>query len=74
MLAILLGLAVLIVLPSVSCAQSKADAARLHKEALALQEKARSNEDLKMAVQKYEEALKIYQRVGEAAGCGAVKH
>jgi len=43
--------------------QSSADAIRLHKEADALREKARSNEDLKKAVQKYEEALGIFRKI-----------
>ncbi len=37
-----------------------------------MQEKARSNDDLKAAVAKYEEALKIYQRVGDAKNSGVV--
>ena len=50
--------------------QSSADAIRLHNEADALREKARSNEDLKKAVQKYEEALSIFRKVGDVKGEG----
>ena len=32
---------------------------------MALQEKAKSNEDLKKALEKYEEALAIFQKVGD---------
>lgn len=46
-------------------AQSQQDAIRLHREAYALQEKTRSKEDLKKAVEKYEEALIIYRKVGD---------
>ena len=51
--------------------QSSEDAIRFYEEAKALQEKARSNEDLKKAVQKYEEALGIYRKIGNVKGEGA---
>ncbi|MBI5570197.1 MAG: tetratricopeptide repeat protein [Desulfomonile tiedjei] len=51
--------------PGAAQAQSKQDAKRLHNEAVALKEKAKSNEDLKQALQKYQEALGIYDKVGE---------
>jgi tetratricopeptide (TPR) repeat protein len=46
-------------------AQSREDAILIHQEAYALQQKARSNEDLKKAAEKYEEALRIYAKVGD---------
>ncbi len=58
--------------PAGLVAQSKEDAVRLHKEANALRDKARSKEDMKKAVLKYEEALKIYQKVGDAKNSGLV--
>ena len=58
------GLCVLFAPPLM--AQSQQDAIRLHKEAYALQEKARSNEDLKKAAEKFEEALTIYRKVGDS--------
>ena len=61
---------VLCLLSSPLMGQSIEDAKRLHKEAYALQEKARSNEDLKKAVQKYEEALSIFRKIGNVAGEG----
>lgn len=53
-------------------AQSQQNAIRLHKEAMALREKARSNEDLKEAVQKYEEALAIFRNIGDSKNTGFV--
>jgi tetratricopeptide (TPR) repeat protein len=63
---------VLCLLSSPLMGQSSAEAIRLHKEAHALQEKARSNEDLKKAAQKYEEALSIYLKVGNSKNAGLV--
>jgi tetratricopeptide (TPR) repeat protein len=60
----------LCLLSSPSMGQSSADAIRLHKEAFALQEKPRSNEDLKKAVQKYEEALSIFRKIGNVKNEG----
>ncbi len=62
----------MICFPAGLFAQSKEDAARLHKEADALVGKARSKEDGKPAVAKYEEALKIYDKVGDAKNSGVV--
>ena len=61
---------VLCLFSSPSMGQSSADAIRLYNEANALSEKARSNEDLKKAVQKYEEALSIFRKVGNVKGEG----
>ncbi len=65
----LLALAFAIV-PSMGWAQSKQEGIRLFKAAHALQRKARSNEDLKKAVRKYEEALKIFEKEGFKKGIG----
>jgi len=53
-------------------AQSRDQAVRLHDEALKLQETARSREDQKRAVEKFEQALNIYIRVGDKRGTGVV--
>jgi tetratricopeptide (TPR) repeat protein len=55
----------LLLIPNSGFAQSEEDALRIHREAQALQEQAKSNEDLKRAAEKFEEAIRIYQRVGE---------
>ncbi len=55
-----------------ACAQTREDALRLHREAYAIRQKARSNEDLKKAVEKFEEALAIYLKVGDAKNAGRV--
>ncbi len=60
----------IVFLPAVGSAQSRADAIRLHKEADALKQKARSYSDLKQAEQKYLQAIAIYQRVGERKNLG----
>lgn len=52
-------------------AQSKDDGMKLFREARALQDKARSNEDLKNAVEKYEQALKIFEKVKFDQGISA---
>ena len=61
---------VLCLLSSPSMGQSSADAIRLYNEANALSDKARSNEDMKKAVQKYEEALRIFKKIGNVKGEG----
>ncbi len=65
---------VVVCAPCAGQAQSRKEAMRQHKEAYALHQKARSNEDLKRAVLKYEEALKIYQKVGDAKNSGLVNN
>ncbi len=62
---------VLCLLSSPLMGQSSADAIRLYNEAYDLEEKARSNEDLKKAVQKYEEALSIFRKIGDVEGEGS---
>ncbi len=54
-----------LLIPSPGWPQLKEDAIRLHKEAYELQQKARSNEDLTRAVQKYEYAIEIARGVGD---------
>jgi tetratricopeptide (TPR) repeat protein len=61
---------VLYLLSSPLMGQSSVDARRLYNEANALSEKPRSNEDLKKAAQKYEEALGIYRKIGDVKGEG----
>ncbi len=51
-------------------AQSKDQGIRLFEEAKALQEKARSNSDVQRAVQKYQQALAIFERAGFKQGIG----
>lgn len=53
-------------------AQSREDAMRLHREAHELREKARSNDDLKKAADKYEEALSIYRKGGDSKDAALV--
>jgi tetratricopeptide (TPR) repeat protein len=59
-----------LVLSSSLKAQSREDGDRLFDEALQLQEKARSNEDLKKAVEKYEEALNMFRKIGDTKAEG----
>jgi tetratricopeptide (TPR) repeat protein len=59
---------------SAAAAQSRDDAVRIFNEAKKLQETAKSNEDLKNAVEKYEQALKIYEKVGDKKGVAAVSN
>ncbi|MBM3302193.1 MAG: tetratricopeptide repeat protein, partial [Deltaproteobacteria bacterium] len=66
--AIIAALCILASLPLL--AQSQQDAIRLHQEADELREKAKSNEDLENALQKYEAALVIYQKVGDSENGG----
>ncbi len=66
--AIIAALCILVSSPLL--AQSRQDAIRLHKEAYALQQKGRSNADLKQAEQKFLQAIAIYQRVGERKNLG----
>jgi hypothetical protein len=61
---------VLCLLSSPLMGQSSVDARRLYNEANDLREKARSNEDLKKAAQKYEEALSIFRKIGDVKGEG----
>jgi len=56
--------------PSTVMAQSKAEGIHLFKAADALREKAQTNADLRQAVQKYEQALKIFERVGSKQEIG----
>lgn len=52
-------------------AQSKEEGIRLYNEALTLQRRAHTNTDLHQAVQKYQQVLKIFERVGFKQGIGA---
>lgn len=61
-----------ILLRSLAVAQSREEAIRLCKEADALYGKARSNDDLKQVLQKFEEALRIYSQVGNQKNTGRV--
>jgi len=49
-------------------AQSKEEAIRLTKEGEALQEQARSKDDLERAAEKYKQALRIYERLRDDKG------
>jgi len=57
--------------PQPLCAQSKEEGERLWREAYELQKKAQSNEDLTKAVEKYEEALSIFRKVGDLKSEGS---
>ncbi|MEW6531560.1 MAG: tetratricopeptide repeat protein [Thermodesulfobacteriota bacterium] len=65
-------LVALVLFPHVVLAQTHQDAIRLQNEALELQQKAKSNEDLKKALQKYEAALTIHVKVGDWKNAEAV--
>jgi len=56
--------------PSTVMAQSKDEGIRFFKEADALREKAQTNTDLRQAVQNYEQALRIFERVGSKREIG----
>lgn len=53
---------------SLLMAQSKSEGRRLFQEAVQLQKKAQSTDDMKRAVGKYEKALGIFEKVGELKG------
>jgi tetratricopeptide (TPR) repeat protein len=59
-------------LPGMGWAQSKDEGIRLHNEACVLLEKARTKEDMEKVVQKSEQALRIFERVGSLQGAGLV--
>jgi tetratricopeptide (TPR) repeat protein len=61
---------VLIVLSCSVWGQSRNDGVRLFNEAQRLWRSARSNEDLRTVVQRFEEALTIFRKVGEVRGAG----
>jgi tetratricopeptide (TPR) repeat protein len=52
--------------------QSKEQGIKLYNQALSIQEKARSTEDLKKSAEKYQEALNVFQRAGFQEGIGWV--
>jgi tetratricopeptide (TPR) repeat protein len=54
--------------PSLAQGQSKQDAMRLFSEANAQKERAQTNAELQQAVQKYQQALVIFERVGFKEG------
>jgi tetratricopeptide (TPR) repeat protein len=54
-----------IFLPMPVCSQSYDDAVRVRKEANEIREKAQTHEDLRRAEQKYFQAIKIYEQIGE---------
>lgn len=53
-------------------AQSKDQGIRLFGEALKLQKKAQTYQDMKRAVEKYERALRIFEEIGWKKGVGLV--
>ncbi|MFC1835593.1 tetratricopeptide repeat protein [Thermodesulfobacteriota bacterium] len=55
----------LMLVTSLGLGQSREEGVRLLGEAIQLQEKARSNEDLQETVQKYEKALQIFEELGD---------
>ncbi|MFH1116524.1 MAG: tetratricopeptide repeat protein [Pseudomonadota bacterium] len=65
-LIILLGMP----MPCPSQGQSKAEGMRLFSQAQLLHSKARNNADLELAVQKYQQALTTFERVGFEKGIG----
>ncbi len=54
--------------------QSKEQGIKLYNQALSIQEKARSTEDLRKSVEKYEAALTVFQRAGFQEGIGWVSN
>ncbi len=63
---------VLALLDSPIVAQSRDQGFRLNREGLAIKEKAKSYEDVQRAVDKYEEAIRIFQRIKFEEGIGWV--
>jgi CHAT domain-containing protein/tetratricopeptide (TPR) repeat protein len=57
---------------STVAAQSRDEGVRIFNEAKKLQDTARSNEDLKKAVEKYEAALKIFEKVKDEKNLSAI--
>ncbi len=55
-------------------AQSKNDGIRVFEEAMALHKKAQTSADLQQVVQKYQQALKIFERVGLKDGIGVASN
>ena len=63
-LAVVLLCVTLLLLPSIGSAQSKQQGDAILKQANELRANARSKEDRENALKKYEEALRIFERVG----------
>jgi tetratricopeptide (TPR) repeat protein len=57
-------------LPCAGLAQSRQQGMKLTLEAVRLQNRARSKQDLQKAARKYEEALKIFEKVGDKKSAG----
>jgi tetratricopeptide (TPR) repeat protein len=70
--AISISMLLLIVGQSVGLAQSKEEGLRLFKQASKIHDAARTHEDLQQAVNKFEQALTIFENVGFRKGIGAV--
>ena len=67
-----MSLLLLIAGHSVGLAQSKEEGLRLFKQASKIHDAARPHEDLQQAVNKFEQALTIFENVGFRKGIGAV--
>ena len=61
---------VLALLSSVGLCQTKGEGIRIYNQALKIHNKALTREDLKQALKKYEQAMKIFQKVGFKKGIG----
>ncbi len=71
-LSVVALLSVFALLPAAGLGQSKDDGIRLFKEALALDEKAQSHADMQRTMDKYQQALRIFERTGFKKGIGVV--
>ncbi len=71
-LSVVVLLAVFALLPAVGLGQSKADGIRLFKDAVTLHKKARGHTDMQRAMEKYQQALRIFERTGFKEGLGVV--
>ena len=71
--ALILAVALLaggLLCPAAAMAQSREEAIRLYNEADKLDANPQSNEDLVKAAQKYEQALKIFEKLGDKKRVG----
>ena len=60
----------LFLLPSIGSAQTEQQGFTINREAIELQAKARSKQDMENALKKFEEALRIFEKVGSSKGEG----
>ncbi len=73
-LSVVVLLAVCALLPIPGLGQSKADGIRLLKDAVTLHKKAKSHADMQRAMDKYQQALRIFERTDYKKGTGMVAY